>query len=265
MSRFAAPTSTVAAAAVTAIDVSRRYGIGPAAVDALRELSLTVTAGSFTAIMGRSGSGKSTLMHCLSGLDTATGGRVLLGELDITGMGERELTQLRRERVGFVFQAFNLLPSLSARENIALPLQLAGRRVDPARLATIVDLLGLGDRLEHRPAELSGGQIQRVAIARALITDPRVVFADEPTGNLDRRSGTQLLRLLRRCVDQLGQTVVMVTHDPAAAVHADRVIFLADGQIADDLANPTLAAILHRLDVLDVLEDASLDHAEAES
>jgi putative ABC transport system ATP-binding protein len=262
MSRFAAPTSTVAPAAVTAVEVSRRYGTGSAAVDALREVSLTVTAGSFTAIMGPSGSGKSTLMHCLSGLDTATGGRVLLGELDITGMGERELTQLRRERVGFVFQAFNLLPSLSARENIALPLQLAGRRVDPARFATIVDLLGLRDRLEHRPAELSGGQIQRVAVARALITDPRVVFADEPTGNLDRRSGTQLLRLLGRCVDQLGQTVVMVTHDPAAAVHAHRVVFLADGRIADDLANPTLAAILHRLDVLDDVEPG---HAEAES
>ncbi|MEV5752236.1 ABC transporter ATP-binding protein [Actinoallomurus sp. NPDC052308] len=238
-------------AAISAVGLSRRYGEGPTGVDALREVDLTVPAGSFTAVMGPSGSGKSTLLHCLSGLDTATGGQVFLGDMEITRMGERELTRLRRERVGFVFQAFNLLPSLTARENIQLPLQLAGRRADPSLLETIVGLLGLTERLDHRPAELSGGQVQRVAVARALITEPRVVFADEPTGNLDRRSGTELLRLLRRCVTELGQTVVMVTHDPAAAAHADRALFLADGRVAGDLAGPTLPAILDRLDALE--------------
>jgi putative ABC transport system ATP-binding protein len=201
--------------------------------------------------MGPSGSGKSTLLHCLSGLDAATSGQVFLGDAEITGMGERELTRLRRERVGFVFQAFNLLPSLTAQENVVLPLQLAGRRPDPELLGTVTGLLGLADRLDHRPAELSGGQIQRVAVARALITQPQVIFADEPTGNLDRRSGNELLDLLRRCVTELAQTVVMVTHDPAAAAHADRVLFLADGRAAGDLAEPALPAILARLDVLD--------------
>ena len=248
----ASPTSptVTTTAAIRAAGLSRRYGDGPTAVDALREVHLAVPAESFTAVMGPSGSGKSTLLHCLSGLDTATGGQVFLGDVEITRMGERELTRLRRRRVGFVFQAFNLLPSLTARENILLPLQLAGRRADPRLLDGIVGLLGLAERLDHRPAELSGGQIQRVAVARALITEPQVVFADEPTGNLDRRSGTELLGLLRRCVDELGQTVVMVTHDPAAAAHADRVLFLADGRIDGDLAGPTLPAILDRLDAL---------------
>ncbi|MCO5998003.1 ABC transporter ATP-binding protein [Actinoallomurus rhizosphaericola] len=244
------PTVTTAAA-ISAVGLSRRYGEGPAAVHALREVDLTVPANSFTAIMGPSGSGKSTLLHCLSGLDTATGGQVFHGDVEITRMSERELTRLRRERVGFVFQEFNLLPTLTARENVLLPLQLAGRRPDPGLLETIIGLLGLAERLEHRPAELSGGQIQRVAVARALVTEPRVVFADEPTGNLDRRSGTELLRLLRRCVGELGQTVVMVTHDPAAAAYADRVLFLADGRFAGDLAGPTLPAILDRLDALE--------------
>jgi putative ABC transport system ATP-binding protein len=246
-----AVVSTATRAAVTADVISKRYGAGAAAVVAVEEVSVRIPEASYTAIMGASGSGKSTLLHCLSGLDTVDSGRVLLGDVDITAMGERELTRLRREHVGFVFQAFNLLPSLSARENIVLPLQLAGAAVDTGHFESVVDLLGLGDRLAHRPAELSGGQIQRVAVARALITRPRVVFADEPTGNLDRRSGNELLGLLRRCVDEMGQTVVMVTHDASAAARADRVLMLADGRIADDLAAPSPAAILERLDVLE--------------
>jgi len=245
------PVPPGAAAAISARGLSRRYGTGAAAVDALREADLEIPAASFTAVMGPSGSGKSTLLHCLSGLDAPTGGQVCLGGIEITGLNDGQLTRLRRERVGFVFQAFNLLPSLTARENIVLPLQLAGRRPDPGRLETVTGLLGLGDRLGHRPAELSGGQIQRVAVARALITQPKVIFADEPTGNLDRRSGTELLTLLRRCVTELAQTVVMVTHDPAAAAHADRVLFLADGRVAGELPAPTLPAILGRLDALE--------------
>jgi putative ABC transport system ATP-binding protein len=236
---------------IRASRLSRRYGQGPAAVDALREVSLTIAAASFTAVMGPSGSGKSTLLHCLSGLDTATSGQVHLGGAEITRMGERELTRLRRDRVGFVFQAFNLLPSLTARENIMLPLQLAGRRPGPGRLEEIATLLDLADRLGHRPSELSGGQIQRVAVARALITEPEVIFADEPTGNLDRRSGAELLGMLHRCVAELGQTVVMVTHDPAAAAHAGRVLFLADGRIASELTAPALPEILGQLDALE--------------
>jgi putative ABC transport system ATP-binding protein len=246
------PAAAVAAtAAITASQVSRRFGDGPTAVEALREVSLTVPPASFTAVMGPSGSGKSTLLHCLSGLDAATSGKVFLGDVEITGMGERELTRLRRDRVGFVFQAFNLLPSLTARENILLPAQLAGRRPDVRMLEDVAGLLGLADRLDHQPGELSGGQIQRVAIARALITRPQVIFADEPTGNLDRRAGSELLSLLRRCVTEMEQTVVMVTHDPAAAAHADRVLFLADGQIAGDLADPALPTILAQLDALE--------------
>lgn len=241
-------------AALTAEGLSRRFGTDASAVDALRDVSLTVSSGSFTAVMGPSGSGKSTLLHCLSGLDSPTRGRVLLGKVEITNMTDRELTRLRRERIGFVFQAFNLLPSLTAQENIALPLQLAGRVPDPDLLRTIVGLLGLADRLDHRPAELSGGQVQRVAMARALITEPQVIFADEPTGNLDRRTGDDLLSLLRRCVTELSQTVVLVTHDPAAAARADRVLFLADGQTAGDLVDPMLSTILNQLDALENAE-----------
>lgn len=244
------PEITQQLPAIRASKLTRRYGAGPTAVDALRAVSMTIPAASFTAVMGPSGSGKSTLLHCLSGLDTATEGEVLLGDKDITRMGERDLTRLRRERVGFVFQAFNLLPSLTARENITLPLQLAGHRVSRDKVDAIAELLGLTERLTHRPAELSGGQIQRVAIARALIAEPQVIFADEPTGNLDRRTGTELLGLLKRCVTELAQTVVLVTHDPAAAAYANRVIFLADGRIAGELTEPTLAAILDRLDAL---------------
>jgi putative ABC transport system ATP-binding protein len=251
----------VTTAAITASQVSRRYGGGPTAVDALRAVSLSVPAGSFTAVMGPSGSGKSTLLHCLSGLDSPTGGQVFLGETEITGLNERELTRLRRDRVGFVFQAFNLLPTLTARENILLPLQLAGRRPDVARLEQITGLLGLADRLGHSPGELSGGQIQRVAVARALITQPQVIFADEPTGNLDRKACGELLHMLRRCVDELRQTVVTVTHDPLVATYSDRVLFLADGQIAGDLTDTRLPAILARLDALD--RAGALDEAGA--
>lgn len=245
------PAAGVMTAAVTADRVSRCYGAGPSAVSALRAVSLTVPAGSFTTVMGPSGSGKSTLLHCLSGLDVVSSGRIFLGGTEITSMGERDLTRLRREQVGFVFQSFNLLPALTARENILLPLQLAGKRADLDRFTVITDLLGLGDRLDHRPSELSGGQIQRVAVARALITDPEVVFADEPTGNLDRRSGAELLGLLRRCVAEFDQTVIMVTHDPAAAAHADRVIFLADGQPAGELLDPDVSEVHAQLDALD--------------
>jgi putative ABC transport system ATP-binding protein len=246
------PSAAVAVtAAVAAIQVSRRFGHGPTAVDALREVSLTIPGRSFTAVMGPSGSGKSTLLHCLSGLDAPTSGQVFLGGAEITSMRERELTRLRRERVGFVFQTFNLLPSLTARENILLPVQLAGRRPDVQLLRNITSLLELSDRLGHRTGELSVGQVQRVAVARALITGPQVIFADEPTGNLDRRSGTELLKLLRRCVTELAQTIVMVTHDPAAAAHADRVLFFADGRVANDLTDPDLPALLARLDALD--------------
>jgi putative ABC transport system ATP-binding protein len=246
-----AGTALRAGAAVTARQVTRRYGDGPTAVEALHEVSLTITESSFTAVMGPSGSGKSTLMHCLSGLDQATSGQIYLGETEITRLSDRQLTQLRREQVGFVFQAFNLLPTLTARENITLPARLAGGRPDPQSFADITSLLGIAGRLAHRPAELSGGEIQRVAVARALLTRPRVVFADEPTGNLDRRSGAELLALLRRCVADLGQTVVMVTHDPVAAAKADRVLFLADGVLAGELDHPALPAILRELDALE--------------
>jgi putative ABC transport system ATP-binding protein len=250
------PSSSLSAAAATALTaerLSRRFGAEDSAVNALRDVSLTVSSGSFTAVMGPSGSGKSTLLHCLSGLDSPTDGKVFLGDVEITKLNDRDLTQLRRERIGFVFQAFNLLPSLTAHENIMLPLQLAGRHPDPELMGNIVGLLGLADRLGHRPAELSGGQVQRVAMARALVTEPQVIFADEPTGNLDRRSGGELLDLLGRCVTDLSQTVVLVTHDPAAA-RSDRVLFLADGQTAGELVEPTLPTILARLDELEYHE-----------
>ncbi|MFB9432190.1 ABC transporter ATP-binding protein [Streptoalloteichus tenebrarius] len=223
------------------------YGRGEAAVHALAGVTLDIHAGRFTAIMGPSGSGKSTLMHCLAGLDAATSGRVLLGDTDLTALGDRQLTTVRRDRVGFVFQAFNLLPQLTALENILLPLELAGRRPDQPWLDQIVDVLGLGQRLRHRPSELSGGQQQRVAVARALVTRPDVVFADEPTGNLDSRSGNELLGFLRRSVHDYGQTIVMVTHDPVAASYADRVVLLADGALAGEIFRPTPDAVLDAL------------------
>jgi len=230
--------------AARARDVTKVYGDGPAAVTALDQVSLDIPAGSFTAVMGPSGSGKSTLMHCMAGLDTVTSGQLWIGDTEITRLRERQLTRLRRDRVGFVFQAYNLLPVLSAAANITLPLDIAGRDPDPAWLATVLDTVGLADRLTHRPAELSGGQQQRVAVARALASRPDLVFADEPTGNLDSRSGAEVLGLLRRTVREFGQTVVMVTHDPVAASYADRVVFLADGQIAGGLDRPSPESVL---------------------
>ncbi len=232
---------TIAAAARRAGKV---YGTGETAVTALDDVSLDLPAGQFTAIMGPSGSGKSTLMHCLAGLDTLTSGEVLVGGTDLAALADKDRTILRRDRLGFVFQAFNLLPTLTAEENITLPVDLAGRTPDRGWLETVVDKLNLRDRLSHRPSELSGGQQQRVAVARALVTRPDVVFADEPTGALDRKAGLELLRFLRSVVDDLGQTVVMVTHDPAAASFADRVVFLVDGRIVEELVDPTREAVL---------------------
>jgi putative ABC transport system ATP-binding protein len=232
-------------AAVTATDLVKVYGSGDTAVRALDGVTVNVERGRFTAIMGPSGSGKSTLMHCLAGLDTATSGRITISDVELTGLGDRALTTVRRDRIGFVFQAFNLLP-----QNITLPSDLAGRAVDRDFFDLVVNVLGVRDRLKHRPSELSGGQQQRVALARALATRPDVVFADEPTGNLDTRSGAEVLGFLRHSVRQLGQTVVMVTHDPSAAAYADRVLMLADGRLVADLARPTRAAVSAALESL---------------
>jgi putative ABC transport system ATP-binding protein len=232
------------ACAVTATALTRTYGDGDSAVHALRGVSLDLPAGQFTAVMGPSGSGKSTLMHLLAGLDTPSSGAVTVAGQDITKMKDRELTRLRRKHIGFVFQSFNLLPTLSAEENIVLPLAIAGKRPPKEDIDTLLARVGLTDRRGHRPAELSGGQQQRVAIARALITRPTVLFADEPTGNLDSEAGAGVLRLLRDAVDLDGQTTLMVTHDPRAAAIADRVLYLADGRVVADIADPTEAAVL---------------------
>ncbi|HJR38995.1 MAG TPA: ABC transporter ATP-binding protein [Nocardioidaceae bacterium] len=232
------------AAAARAVGVTKAYGVGDARVLALDDVSVDIAAGQFTAIMGPSGSGKSTLLHVLAGLDRPTEGRISIGGVEITTMSDKQLTLLRRDRIGFIFQAFNLLPTLTAAENIALPSRIAGRKPDPQWVKSIVDTVGLGARLSHRPAELSGGQQQRVAAARALATKPDIVFADEPTGALDRRSGEDLLRFLQHAVRDLDQTVVMVTHDPVAAAHADRVLFLSDGDIVDEMADPTSDEVL---------------------
>jgi putative ABC transport system ATP-binding protein len=238
----------VPAPVVTATDVVRRYGEGDTAVDALRGVSVDIAAGRLTAVMGPSGSGKSTLMHILAGLDKPTSGEVTVAGVDISDLGDDELTKLRRDHIGFIFQFFNLLPMLTAAENIALPLKLAGGKPDPQWLGELVDTVGLGDRLTHRPAELSGGQQQRVAVARALVSRPSVMFADEPTGNLDSTTGGEILTLLRGSVDTLGQTTVMVTHDAHAAAIADRVLFLADGDIVRDLGPSTAHEILETLE-----------------
>jgi putative ABC transport system ATP-binding protein len=239
------------AAVVSAADVVRRYGSGDTAVDALRGVSVDIAEGRLTAVMGPSGSGKSTLMHILAGLDRPTSGEVTVAGVDITGLDDAALTMLRRDHIGFIFQFFNLLPMLTAAENIALPLKLAGQKPDPEWLDELVRTVGLGDRLTHRPSELSGGQQQRVAVARALISRPSVMFADEPTGNLDSTTSGEILRLLRDSVDTLGQTTVMVTHDAHAAAIADRVLFLADGEIVRDIG----ACSAHR--ILEVLEEVS--------
>src|SRR5688572_16305400 len=229
-----APAVTTTAAA-RALDASKIYGRGDTAVVALDDVTISFAAGEFTAIMGPSGSGKSTLMHVLAGLDSVTTGQVFIGDVDLTALDDKRLTMLRRDAVGFVFQAFNLVPTLTALENITLPLALAGRKGDTGWIDTVVDTVGLRDRLRHRPSELSGGQQQRVAVARALATRPEIIFADEPTGNLDSKSGAEMLAFLRRAVDEMGQTIVMVTHDPVAASYADRIVFLADGRIVDEM------------------------------
>ena len=239
-----APPSIVAAAAIEAVKI---YGKGENEVRALDGVTVQFPKGAFTAIMGPSGSGKSTLMHCVAGLDTLTSGRVLIGDLDLSNLNERQLTQLRRDKVGFIFQAYNLVPTLNALENITLPLDLAGRKPDRAWLDNVIDTVGLRSRLKHRPSELSGGQQQRVAVARALGSQPEIIFADEPTGNLDSRAGSEILDFMRRAVRQLGQTIVMVTHDPGAASYADHVLFLNDGRIVDEMPQPTAERVLDRM------------------
>ncbi|MGH3392457.1 MAG: ABC transporter ATP-binding protein [Actinomadura sp.] len=247
----AATGVTSAAVAARATALTKVYGQGATRVVALDKVSVEFGRGAFTAIMGPSGSGKSTLMHCMAGLDTVTSGSAMIGGTELTGLPDKHLTRLRRDKVGFVFQAFNLLPTLSAAGNITLPMDIAGRRPNRDWLAKVIDTLGLADRLRHRPSRLSGGQQQRVAVARALAGKPEIVFADEPTGNLDSRAGAEVLGFLRDSVRDLGQTVVMVTHDPVAAAYADRVVFLADGHIIDELREPTAEAVLDRLKAAD--------------
>ena len=234
-------------AVLEAVDVVKRYDLDGVSVDALRGVSLAVEEGGYVAIMGPSGSGKSTLMHCMAALDTVTSGQVFLGDVELSRLGDREMTRLRRDKVGFVFQAYNLVPTLTALENVELPLGIAGRKPDQDWFDKVIDAVGLRDRLGHRPSELSGGQQQRVAAARALVSRPEIVFADEPTGNLDSTAGAEILRFLRRSVDDFGQTIVMVTHDPTAASYTDRVVFLADGKVVDELRNPTAHDVLEKM------------------
>jgi putative ABC transport system ATP-binding protein len=233
--------------AARAVDASKIYGSGEAEVRALNNISVAFQSARLTAIMGPSGSGKSTLLHCMAGLDRLTTGQIFLGEIDISHSSEKELTLIRRDKLGFIFQAYNLIPTLNALENMTLPMSLAGTKPDPAWLDTIVRTVRLGDRLTHRPSELSGGQQQRVAVGRALLSRPEIVFADEPTGNLDSRSGAEILTFMRQAVDDLGQTIVMVTHDPIAAAYADRVVFLADGAIVDELDTPNADSIIDKM------------------
>jgi len=237
--------------AARARGLTKAYGGGETRVVALDAVDVDIPRGQFTAIMGPSGSGKSTLMHCLAGLDTASGGRIWVGETEITKLRDKRLTRLRRDSIGFVFQAFNLLPTLTALENITLPMDIAGRTPDRAWLDRVVETVGLAGRLKHRPAQLSGGQQQRVAVARALAARPEIIFGDEPTGNLDSRAGAEILGFLRHSVDDLGQTIVMVTHDPVAASYADRVLYLADGRIVDEMHTPTAGAVLERMKSFD--------------
>jgi putative ABC transport system ATP-binding protein len=237
--------------AAQAVGITKTYGTGDAAVQALRDVSLDLAAGEWTVIMGPSGSGKSTLLHVLAGLDTPTSGQVRIGEVDLTTLNDKQLTELRRDRVGFVFQAFNLIPTLTAKENITLPLDIAGRDVDQEWFDQVVKTVRLEDRLGHRPSELSGGQQQRVAGARALVSQPEIIFADEPTGNLDSKSGAELLTFLRSAVDEHQQTIVMVTHDAFAASYADRIVFLADGRVVHDMREPTVDRILDQLKAME--------------
>ncbi|CAM5439502.1 ABC transporter ATP-binding protein [Streptomyces coeruleorubidus] len=239
------------AVAARAEDLSKVYGQGETRVIALDHVTVNFHRGEYTAIMGPSGSGKSTLMHCVAGLDTFSGGSVRIGDTELGPLKDKQLTRLRRDKIGFIFQAFNLLPTLTALENITLPMDIAGRKPDKEWLGKVIDMVGLSDRLGHRPAQLSGGQQQRVAVARALASRPEIIFGDEPTGNLDSRSGAQVLGFLRNSVRELGQTVVMVTHDPVAASYADRVIFLADGRIVDEMLRPTADGVLDRMKEFD--------------
>ena len=234
-------------AIAAAVGLSKVYGTGDAAVTALDDVSVEFARGRLTAIMGPSGSGKSTLMHCMAALDSPTSGRIVIDGVEISGLKDSGLTRLRRDRLGFVFQAYNLVPTLTAQENITLPVDIAGTKLDRTWFDTVVDTLGIRDRLSHRPSELSGGQQQRVACARALVSRPAIIFADEPTGNLDSRASAEILGFLRRSVDDFGQTIVMVTHDPAAAAYADRVLFLVDGRIVDELHDPTADTVLERM------------------
>ncbi|MFE7118639.1 ABC transporter ATP-binding protein [Streptomyces sp. NPDC057654] len=239
------------AVAASARQVTKAYGAGETRVVALDSVDVDIARGQFTAIMGPSGSGKSTLMHCLAVLDTVTSGQIWLDETEITGLKDKKLTQLRRDRIGFIFQAFNLLPTLNALENITLPMDIAGRKPDRAWLERVVGTVGLAERLKHRPNQLSGGQQQRVAVARALAARPEIIFGDEPTGNLDSRAGAEVLGFLRRSVDELGQTIVIVTHDPVAASYADRALYLADGLIVDEMFHPTAEMVLDRMKAFD--------------
>jgi putative ABC transport system ATP-binding protein len=251
-------TGTLTATAARVVDATKVYGTGDAAVRALDGVTVEFPAGRFTAIMGPSGSGKSTLMHCVAGLDTLTSGQAFVGDVELGACSNRELTLLRRDRIGFVFQAFNLLPTLTVAENIELPLALGGRGGDRDWIDGVIGAVGLGDRLSHRPAELSGGQQQRVALARALATQPEIVFADEPTGNLDTHAEAEVLTFLRRAVDELGQSVVMVTHDPVAAAYADSALFLVDGRIVERLEQPSQERVLG---AIGRLQGEAVDHA----
>ncbi len=241
------PVATSGTIAARAEHATKVYGRGMTAVTALDDVTVDFERGRFTTIMGPSGSGKSTLMHCVAGLDTLSSGRVLIGDTDLSKLSDKDLTVLRRTKVGFVFQAYNLVPTLNAHENITLPLDLAGHKPDQSWLDTVVTAVGLKDRLTHRPSELSGGQQQRVAVARALASQPEIIFADEPTGNLDSKSGAEILTFMRKAVDDLQQTIVMVTHDPVAAGYADRALFLNDGRIVDEMQGPTAESVLDRL------------------
>ena len=258
------PLQPVQDAVIEASDLTKVYGRGSNQVTALDHVDVQIERGRFTAIMGPSGSGKSTLMHCLAGLDRATGGKIMLDDIEVTSMSQSRLTKLRRDRIGFIFQSFNLIPTLSAEENITLPADVAHRKLDPERFNTVVDQMGLRERLAHRPAELSGGQQQRVACARALVGEPAVVFADEPTGNLDSTSTRQVLDRLRGAVDSFGQTVVMVTHEPDAAAYADRVLFLVDGKVVAQLDDPNPDSVLDALRELNSAEAKADSSAKSE-